>query len=116
MITSLKLSSVGFHWLPVHYRIHFKILVIIFKATNGMAPSYLSNLIGIRSSTVYSLRSNDTKLLDGPKGVMRTTLGARSFHAAAPALWNSLPAELRHFKSLDLLKKHLKTYLFKSAF
>ena len=29
---------------------------------------------------------------------MLTTLGARSFHAAAPALWNSLPAELRELK------------------
>ena len=104
------------HWLPVHYRIHFKILVITFKAINGMIPSYLSNLISIRSSTVYSLCSNDTILLDRPKGVMRTTLGAHSFHAAAPAWWDSLPAELRQLKSLDLFKKRLKTYPFKFAF
>ena len=28
---------------------------------------------------------------------MLPTLGARSFHAAAPELWNSLPAEIRDF-------------------
>ena len=37
------------HRLPVNYRIQFKILMINFKAIYGMAPSYLSNLIGIRS-------------------------------------------------------------------
>ena len=34
----------NFHWLPVNYRIQFKILMITFKAIHGMAPSYLSNL------------------------------------------------------------------------
>ena len=104
------------HWLPVNYRIQFKILMITFKAIHGMAPSYLSNLICIRSSSRYSLRNNDTIFLEHPKGVMRTTLGARSFHASAPALWNSLPAHIRTIDSLALFKKSLKTYLFKQAF
>ena len=47
---------------------------------------------------------------------MRTTLGARLFHASAPALWNSLPAHIRTIDSLALFKKSLKTYLFKQAF
>ena len=104
------------HWLPVNYRIQFKILMITFKAIHGMAPSYLSNLICIRSSSRYSLRNNDTIFLECPKGVMRTTLGVRSFHASAPALWNSLPAHIRTIDSLALFKKSLKTYLFKQAF
>ena len=104
------------HRLLVNYRIQFKILMITFKAIHGMAPSYLSNLICIRSSSRYSLRNNDTIFLERPKGVMRTTLGARSFHASAPALWNSLPAHIRTIDSLALFKKSLKTYLFKQAF
>ena len=90
--------------------------MITSKAIHGMAPSYLSNLICIRSSSRYSLRNNDTIFLERPKGVMRTTLGARSFHASAPALWNSLPAHIRTIDSLALFKKSLKTYLFKQAF
>ena len=96
------------HWMPVNYRIQFKILMISFKAIHGMAPSYLSNLICIRSSSRYSLRNNDTMFLERPKGVMRTTLGARSFHASAPALWNSLPAHISTIDSLALFKKSLK--------
>ena len=33
------------HWLPVRYRIHFKILLLTFKALNGMEPAYISVLI-----------------------------------------------------------------------
>ena len=30
------------HWLPVRYRINFKILLITYKAINGLAPEYIS--------------------------------------------------------------------------
>ena len=33
------------HWLPVHYRIHFKVLLLTYKTLNGQSPSYLSDLI-----------------------------------------------------------------------
>ena len=112
----MSFTIIYVHWLPVNYRIQFKILMITFKAIHGMASSYLSNLICIRSSSRYSLRNNGTKLLERPKGVMRTTLSARLFHASAPALWNSLPALIHTIDSLALFKKSLKTYLFKLAF
>ncbi|CAH3026191.1 unnamed protein product, partial [Porites evermanni] len=36
---------VDLHWLPVKFRIEFKILLIAFKIFKGLAPSYLSFLI-----------------------------------------------------------------------
>ena len=51
-----------------------------------------------------------------PKGEMLTTLGSRSFSAAAPKLWNGLPVELRQATSLNSFKSRLKTYLFKKYF
>ena len=33
------------HWLPVRFRILFKIAVTTFKCLNGSAPSYLSDLV-----------------------------------------------------------------------
>ena len=50
------------------------------------------------------------------KKKMLTTLGARSFSAAAPKLWNELPVEPRQAKSLNSFKSRLKTYLFKKYF
>ena len=38
-----------------------------------------------------------------------------SFHASAPALWNSLPAYIRVIDSLALFKSTLKTYLFQGG-
>ena len=61
-------------------------------------------------------RSNQSLLQHPPKGKMLVTLGDRSFSAAAPYLWNSLPAELRDIQSLAIFKCKLKTYLFRAAF
>ncbi len=33
------------HWLPIKYRIDFKILLITYKALNGLNPQYLSELL-----------------------------------------------------------------------
>ena len=33
------------HLLPVYYKINFKILSITYKALNGLAPKYLSDLL-----------------------------------------------------------------------
>ena len=33
------------HWLPIKYRIEFKILLMTFKAIHGMAPDYVCKLI-----------------------------------------------------------------------
>uniref|UniRef100_A0A3B3D471 Reverse transcriptase domain-containing protein n=1 Tax=Oryzias melastigma TaxID=30732 RepID=A0A3B3D471_ORYME len=33
------------HWLPISFRIDFKILLMVFKCLNGQAPSYLSDLL-----------------------------------------------------------------------
>ena len=33
------------HWLPVRYRFVYKILLIVYKAVNGLSPLYISNLL-----------------------------------------------------------------------
>lgn len=33
------------HWLPVHFRVDFKILKFVFKVVHGIAPSYLCNCL-----------------------------------------------------------------------
>ena len=93
-------------WLPVRARIHFKILLLVFKAIHGLT---------VKPKSSYDLRSNSSLLLEPPKEKMLSTLGARSFYAAAPCLWNSLPAELRDIQSLCSFKQKLKTHLFRAG-
>ena len=33
------------HWLPVKWRINYKIVVLVFRALHGLAPAYVSMLI-----------------------------------------------------------------------
>ena len=42
----------------------------------------------------------------------RTELAKRAFAVAAPVIWNSLPAALRHCQTVLTFKKHLKTHYF----
>lgn len=43
------------HWLPVHFRVDFKFLMITFKAHRGLVPHYTSDLL-IPYEPVYHLR------------------------------------------------------------
>ena len=70
-------------------RIIFKILLFTFKALNGLAPSYLSDLVKIYAP-VRDLRSSSQKLLAVPFSNMKS-YGDRAFSICAPKLWNDLP-------------------------
>ncbi len=58
------------HWLPVSFRIQFKILLIVFKALNGQAPSYISDLTSFNSAP-KSLRSANKALLYVPRSRLK---------------------------------------------
>ena len=92
------------------------ILLITYKSIHGLAPEYLTELIKLKTSGRYHLRSCDKLLLDCPRIKTRVTLGDRSFAIAAPTLWNSLPMEVRYATSVTTFKKLLKTYLFSKAY
>ena len=40
---------------------------------------------------------------------------AAAAYAAAPSLWNSLPAELRDIQLLTIFKRKVKTHLFRTG-
>ena len=104
------------HWLSVKYCIVFKIILITFKAIHGLAPAYISELISVRDTGRYDLRSNDGLLLAPCRGKTLTTLGDWSFHAAAPKLWNDLLCSIRNNQSLNKFKKPLRLFYLPKLF
>jgi hypothetical protein len=55
-------------WLPVQFRVEFKIALLVYKALNNMAPIYISEmLIPKQSSHRWTLRSDGQGLLYVPK-------------------------------------------------
>ena len=104
------------HWLPVKFRIHYKVAILAFKCIHCLAPMYLCNLITVKQISRYSLRSNDGILLLAPRHITRKTLGDRAFVAAAPKVWNNLPLCIRNEDNFTRFKNLLKTHYFTEAF
>ena len=50
------------HWLPVRFRAQFKVLVLTFKALNGLSPVYLKERLHPHRSA-WTLRSSAEGLL-----------------------------------------------------
>ena len=62
----------------------------VFEIVKYMSPSYISDLVKIKSS-VYDSRGE--KKADVPR-INTTRYGLRSFRSEAARVWNSLPNEL----------------------
>ena len=103
------------HWLPVVFRIDYKILLLVYKALNGLAPSYLSDCLP-RYVPGRHLRSSNADLLDPPPKMNYKKYGEASFCFYGPTAWNKLPLHLRQAVSVDSFKAQLKTYFFTLAF
>ena len=69
-------------------RVKYKLCILIFRCTQGIAPSYLADSIRLTSSIGLrnSLRSADTLSLDVPR--TRLSFGDRAFVVAGPRTWN----------------------------
>ena len=98
------------HLLPVTKRLEFKILTMTYKALNGMAPSYICDLLQVHHPN-RNLRSASRGLSLVVPAYQTQAYGARSFSVAAPTLWNSLPVDIKNAQSLSIFKKSLKTFL-----
>ena len=101
------------HWSPVKERIIFKVLLLVYHIINETAPEYNRSLL-IKYQPTRTLRSSDSGLLQIP--LSKKTWRERAFAHAGPALWNSLPQELKNSNSLATFKSNLKSYLFNCAF
>lgn len=101
------------HWLPVKFRIDFKILLFTYKILNNTAPSYLTDLLHLYNP-IKALRSSNQMLLMQPKSRLKTR-GDRDFAIVAPRLWNNLPIAIRSSETVQSFKSRLKTHLFTLA-
>ena len=102
------------HWLPVSWRITFKVLLLTYKALHDLAPQYLTNML-VTYEPRQGLRSADQGYLNVPKTKL-ATYGDRAFSKVAPVLWNGLPVHIKTSKTVASFKSLLKTHLFKNAF
>ncbi len=102
------------NWLPVKYRIIFKVLTFVFKSLHNLAPSYITEVC-LNYNPTRALRSCSSGLLIVPRTRLQHR-GDRAFAVAGPNLWNNLPDSIRTVSSLSYFKHLLKEHLFSVVF
>ena len=111
-VSSDHVSSafVELHWLPIRYRIQFKLALLMHMAHNNKSPAYISDVtLPVRHDLSRSrLHSADTTNVIVPR--TRTKFGERAFCVSGPTIWNSLPESLRAITCTATFKRHLTTH------
>ena len=107
-------SPEDLHWLPVSFRIEFKIMLITSKVLHDRAPIYIQEFLQLYTPS-RNLRSSNRNKLFKPYFNLNS-YGKRAFSVAAPELWNILPEDIKSANSIDDFKRKLKTFLFKRAY
>ena len=101
------------HWLPVKFRIHFKICAITIRTLKVNQTTYLAALL-VRLKCSKYLRFTNSNRFFVPRIKIRT--GSRAFSISGPALWNALPVSVRNAKTILTFRKLLKSHQFDLAF
>ena len=100
-------------WLPIRHRRNFRMLTLLYSILyNPLSPAYLRDrfcFLGSDSISRLELRSRSDNLLKLP--TCHTQFYSNSFTVKSAILWNELPSEIRHSKSLNIFKNRLKEYL-----
>ena len=104
------------HWLPVRFRIQYKLCLIMHAIHAGRSPVYLTECVQTVASGASrpGLRSADSSLYVTPR--LTTRFGERAFSHAGPATWNSLPVGIRDTPDFSTFKNKLKTHFFNLAY
>ena len=90
-------------WLPVSYRINFKLSTLTYRALSTHQPPYLASLLHL-SNIPRQLRSSISQQLIVPK--TKLNLGKRAFSVAAPRVWNELPITLKTSETIAIFQKN----------
>jgi len=92
--------------------IKFKLAVLVYRALHGIAPQYLSGQLQYVADLPSRRRGWSTSSLLDIRPSRLVTVGDRSFAAAGPRLWRSLPVDIQSAQSLTTFRRKLKTHLF----
>ena len=111
----LNISALGLLAQSISFSTDFTIhviisivLLLVYKALHGLAPSYISDLLNFKAYS-RSLRSSCKEYLVVPRSRLKT-YGDKAFSIAGPKLWNDLPLEIRKCASVATFKQSLKNF------
>ena len=111
-------TLIQLHWLPVSYRIKFKLCSIIHAIHYGRSLAYLTETVQSVSASRSrcGLCSSSTSSMDYSLPRLRMKFGERAFSHAGPAAWNALPDHIHTVADPVKFWKLLKSHYFSQAF
>ena len=59
----ITLGLISLHWLPIEHRIHYKVILFVFRCLHNVAPFYLNELLKLYAPE-HNLQSLDKIFLD----------------------------------------------------
>ena len=104
------------HWLPIKFRIIFKVATIMHNILHNRSPPYLKDLVtfsisGPKCRQLWSTTTRSAVVLR-----TRTQFCHRAFSVCRPDIWNCLPVNIRLIDSHPSFRRALKSHLFNIAF
>ena len=104
------------HWLPIYYRIQFKIALLMYNALAGRCPEYIKDIVApvVSNPGRQQLRSAARSDVIVPH--CRTKFRSRAFSIAGPEVWNRLPQSVRSTDTVRQFRRLLKTHYFQLYF
>jgi len=104
-------ALITLHSLWAQERAWLKVAMLMYKATHGTVPSYLSQLFCVADlpgrRSLHSARTNRPQV----PSVKLSTVGSLAYPVAGPTIWNSLPDNAISASSLSTFRQRLKTVL-----
>ena len=110
-------TLIQLHWLPVSYRVKFKLCCLVHAIHYGRSPAYLMETVQPvgTSRSRSGLCSSSTSLIDYSVPWLCTKFGEQAFSHAGPATWNALPNNIRTVPDPLKFRKLLKSHYFSQA-
>jgi len=111
-------TLIQLHWLPVSYRIKFKLCCLVYAIHYDHSLAYLTETVqSVGASRSCSwLRSSSTSSMDYSLPRLRTKFSEWAFSHAGPATWNALPDHVHTVADPAKFRKLLKSHYFSRAF
>ena len=103
------------HWLKMQEQIIYKVVTVMYKCINNIAPTYLLEMVISQLPHTRSLRSTNRGLFYTTKS--RTEfVHSSSLKSMGPCISNTLPANIKNSNNIDIFKTRLKTHLFRISY
>ena len=88
------------HWLPVKFRIIFKLCILMHLLYIGRVPGYLSDMVTATADLSGRGRLRSANTLRYELSSLKRKFGERSFSFTGPKAWNDLPLGLHELNDI----------------